>query len=89
MKEMSKKGTITEKARFSRFSAYKRSVHKLPKIENEEFYSCEELADVLRVNIMTIYRYIKADRLKAYKIGRDFRIDKVEFERFLKSVSTK
>jgi len=38
---------------------------------------------------MTIYRYIKAGRLKAYKIGRDFRIDKVEFNRFLNKVSTK
>lgn len=38
---------------------------------------------------MTIYRYIKAGRLKAYKIGKEFRIDKDEFNTFLKSVSTK
>jgi|GEM_PF-387873 len=55
----------------------------------KEFYRAEDLAKLLEVNIMTIYRYIKAGRLKAYKIGRDFRIDKNEFNRFLKSVSTK
>ena len=38
---------------------------------------------------MTIYRYIKAGRLKAYKLGREFRIDKNEFNAFLKKVSTK
>lgn len=55
----------------------------------KEFYKAEELAEKLEVNIMTIYRYIKAGRLKAYKIGKEFRIDKDEFNTFLKKVSTK
>ncbi len=54
----------------------------------KEFYKAEELAEKLEVNIMTIYRYIKAGRLKAYKIGKEFRIDKDEFNAFLKSVMT-
>jgi len=54
-----------------------------------DFYTARELADSLRVNIMTIYRYIKASRLKAHKIGKEFRIDRVEFARFLKATSTK
>lgn len=56
---------------------------------NKDFYTAQELADKLMVNIMTIYRYIKAKKLKAYKIGKEFRIDAVEFESFLKRVSTK
>jgi excisionase family DNA binding protein len=55
----------------------------------KEFFTAFDLAEKLGVNIMTIYRYIKAGRLKAYKIGKEFRIDKEEFERFMKSVSTK
>lgn len=57
-------------------------------MKNKEFYKAEELAEKLQVNIMTIYRYIKAKRLVAYKIGKEYRIDKKEFERFLKSVKT-
>lgn len=57
--------------------------------KEKEFYRAEDLAELLEVNIMTIYRYIKAGRLKAYKIGRDFRIDKDEFNAFLKKVRTK
>ncbi|MDO8739996.1 MAG: helix-turn-helix domain-containing protein [Candidatus Woesearchaeota archaeon] len=57
--------------------------------KNKEFYKAEDLAEKLDVNIMTIYRYIKSGRLKAYKIGKEFRIDKNEFERFLNSVKTK
>ena len=58
-------------------------------MQQKDFYTTQELADKLQVNIMTIYRYIKAKRLKAYKIGKEFRIDRAEFEAFLKRVSTK
>lgn len=58
-------------------------------MNNKEFYTAQELADKLAVNVMTIYRYIKAKKLKAYKLGKEFRIDKNEFESFLKRVSTK
>ena len=56
---------------------------------NKSFITAKEAADNLRVNIMTIYRYIKAHRLTAYKIGKEFRIEKVEFEKFLNKVKTK
>lgn len=55
----------------------------------EEFYKAEDLAEKLKVNIMTIYRYIKAGKLSAYKIGKEYRIDGEEFNRFLDSVKTK
>lgn len=57
--------------------------------KSKAFYKAEELARLLEINIMTIYRYIKAGRLRAYKIGREFRIDKNEFQSFLKKTSTK
>ena len=53
------------------------------------YYTAKELADLLSVNVMTIYRYIKAKRLKAHKIGKEFRIEREEFERFMKDTSTK
>lgn len=56
---------------------------------NKEFYTAKELADKLRVNIMTIYRYIKARKIKAYKIGKEFRISQQEFDDFLDKVKTK
>lgn len=53
------------------------------------FYKAEDLAKLLDVNIMTIYRYIKAGRLVAYKIGKEFRIERKEFKSFLSKVRTK
>lgn len=53
-----------------------------------EFYTAKELAEKLRVNIMTIYRYIGAGKLKSYKIGKEFRIDRKEFDSFLNKAKT-
>ena len=57
--------------------------------KQKEFYFVEELAERLRVSNMTIYRYIKAGTVKAYKIGKEFRIDKEEFDKFLDRVKNK
>ena len=58
-------------------------------MRQKEFYTAKDLAEKLEVNIMTIYRYIKAGKFKAYKIGKEFRIDKNEFNKFLDRVKTK
>lgn len=57
-------------------------------MQKEEFYTAQELAEKLRVNIMTIYRYIKAGKLEAYKIGKEFRISHKEFVRMLNKAKT-
>ena len=54
-----------------------------------EFYRAEDVAEKLDVNIMTIYRYIKAGKMTAYKIGKEYRIKKVDYQEFLESVKTK
>lgn len=58
-------------------------------LKEKAFYKAEELAGALQVNIMTIYRYIHAKKINAYKLGRKYRIDKEEFQAFLRKVSTK
>ena len=57
--------------------------------QEKEFYLVEELAEKLRVSTMTIYRYIKAKKVKAYKIGKEFRIDQTEFNNFLRKCQNK
>ncbi len=58
-------------------------------MKQEKFYTAKELADILKLNVMTIYRYIEKGKIKAYKIGKEFRIDKEEFNKFLNKVKTK
>lgn len=61
----------------------------MTKIITKPFYTSQELADALQVNIMTIYRYIKAKKLKAYRLGKEYRIDKEEFDAFFNRIKTK
>lgn len=56
--------------------------------QQKKFYKTNELAEILQVNIMTIYRYIKSGKLKAYKIGKEYRIEKKWFDDFLKKAKT-
>ena len=48
----------------------------------------KEVAELLKVNKMTLYRAIKKGKIKAVKIGKDFRITDTEFENFIKRNST-
>ena len=59
------------------------------KQKTKPYYTARELADALSMNIMTIYRYVASKRLRAYKIGKEFRIEKAEFERFMKKAKIK
>ena len=52
--------------------------------EQTEFYTARQIADKLEVNIMTIYRYIKAKKLSFYKFGKEYRISKADYDSFLK-----
>jgi excisionase family DNA binding protein len=54
-----------------------------------DFYLVEELADKLRVNKMTIYRWIKSKKLAASKIGGEFRIARTDFDRLLNDSTKK
>ncbi len=54
-----------------------------------EYYTAKELAEKLSLNVMTIYRKIDKGELKAYKIGKEFRIERYEFERFMNKAKTK
>lgn len=55
----------------------------------KDFYTAKDLAEKLGLNVMTIYRWIGAKKLKAYKLGKEFRVEKKDFEAFLKKASNK
>lgn len=55
-------------------------------MEKPIFYKVEEVADMLQVTKMTIYRYIKAKKIKAYKIGKEIRIDGSDFQDFMERI---
>lgn len=49
----------------------------------EQYYSIEEVAKTLKVAYLTVYRWIQAKRLVAYKAGKQYRIKKEDIQKFI------
>jgi len=51
---------------------------------NEQYYSIEEVAKMLKVAYLTVYRWIRSEKLISYKAGKQYRIKKTDLENFMK-----
>ncbi|MDA1079703.1 MAG: aminotransferase class I/II-fold pyridoxal phosphate-dependent enzyme [bacterium] len=49
----------------------------------ERYYSLREVAALLNVSYMTIYRWVSAGKLKAFQTGRQFRVDPKDLQDFI------
>lgn len=49
------------------------------------FLTVQEVADMLRVSSMTVYRLIKAGDLAAVRVGRSFRVRDTDVDGYLAS----
>lgn len=55
----------------------------------EEFYTLEELSELLKMHIESIRKLIRSKELPAYKIGkRDYRVSKADLDEFLRKRRT-
>ena len=56
---------------------------------NDQYYSIEEVAKMLKVAYLTVYRWVQAKRLVALKAGKQYRIKKEDLDIFLNSYKKK
>jgi excisionase family DNA binding protein len=57
--------------------------------DNSEFLTPEEVAQILKVNVLTVYNYIRQNNLNAVRLGRNYRIGREDFFEFIDSRRTK
>ena len=50
----------------------------------DQYYSIEEVAKMLKVAYLTVYRWVQSGKLKAVKAGKQHRIERFELDRFMK-----
>ena len=50
---------------------------------NEQYYTIEEVAKMLKVAYLTVYRWIREGKLVAYKAGKQYRIKKADLDKFI------
>jgi len=58
-------------------------------VANTRFLTVQEVADLMRVSTMTVYRMIKAGDLPAVRVGRSFRVREDDVAAYLGSRSTR
>ncbi len=51
----------------------------------EKLFTCKEIADRYSVKIITVYDWIKSGKLKAVKIGKQYRIRAKDVKKFEKA----
>jgi len=51
--------------------------------QRARFLTVGEVADMLRVSSMTVYRLIKAGELNALRVGKSYRLAEDEVDRYL------
>jgi excisionase family DNA binding protein len=52
-------------------------------LSKSRFLTVQEVADVMRVSSMTVYRLIKSGELAAVRVGRSFRVSDVDVDQYL------
>jgi excisionase family DNA binding protein len=53
--------------------------------EKARFLTVQEVAQLMRVSSMTVYRLIRAGDLAAVRVGRSFRVRDVDVDTYLQS----
>ena len=54
-------------------------------LSKSRFLTVQEVADLMRVSSMTVYRLIKAGELPAVRVGRSFRVSEPDVDAYLSS----
>ena len=54
----------------------------------ETYYTLPEVAEKLKVSRRTVYRWVQAGELPAYRLGGEFRITERDLEQFLEARRT-
>lgn len=49
----------------------------------KRFYTTSEVAEILGATYLTIYRMIRDGKIKAIKLGRDYRISYDELDKYI------
>lgn len=53
----------------------------------DNYYTPQQVAEKLQINIRTVYKWIREGKLKAIKIGDLWRISETELKRFVEDES--
>jgi excisionase family DNA binding protein len=51
----------------------------------DKYYITQEIADTAKLDYMTVYRWIRAGKLEAYQVQKQYRIKEADFDKFMEA----
>jgi excisionase family DNA binding protein len=57
----------------------------MPSFDSAHFLTVQEVASLMRVSTMTVYRLIRAGDLASVRVGRSYRVRDVDVDAYLRS----
>jgi len=54
-------------------------------VVDETYYTLDEIAQRLKVSYRTVYRWVQAKELSAYKLGTEWRVAESDLQEFLQA----
>jgi len=55
----------------------------------DEWLTLAQIAEELKLHIETVREWVRTKRLTAYRVGRDYRVKRVDLDKFLEERRTK
>lgn len=52
-------------------------------MKTEQYYSIDEVAKMLKVAYLTVYRWVRLGKLQSFKAGKQYRIQKDTLQKFI------
>jgi len=56
--------------------------------QDKQLFTPQEVADMLQLNVLTVYSYIRNKVLMAVRMGRNYRITKKDLDTFIETHKT-
>lgn len=53
--------------------------------KEEQYYTIKEVAGMLKVAYLTVYRWVKDEKVKSVKAGKQYRIRQSDLDKFLET----
>lgn len=57
-------------------------------MQNNNFYTVEQVAELLQIHWQTVLNYIKSGKIKALRLGKGYRVTKEDLDQFIKTNKT-
>jgi excisionase family DNA binding protein len=58
---------------------------KTMRLQINDFFTVAEVSKMLRLSILTIYKYIREEKIEALEFGGHYRITKTSLKQFIRS----